>query len=618
MNTVSIGFTPTNGAHWLHPQKTSRVPRRYVFFDTEAYRDITTAGESQTWRLGVTACVKWRDVSGSWSPVETVRHATPDSLVDAITGFGRVDARTVVVAHNLAYDLRISGLLGRLVDQGFTIEKPTFTSEHVSFEAVKERKRLVFVDSLSLVPIGLAKVGALLGMPKPPLPADDETPEVWYDRCETDIRILARAYMAVMEWLRREDIGGWARTGAGIGWHTLLRRHLTSHVLVHGRPDVREAEVSAMYAGRAEVWRHGLVTDGPFYEWDNKTAYGKICSEVSLPTQLLYEVRGLALPRLREFLGDTAHLCHATITTDVPILPTRDESGIYWPVGRFDGYYWDVELLAAMECGATIHLDRAWRYKAAPWLASWADWCLGLIDDDSTPESRVIGAVAKQWQRSVPGRSAMKYRAWDEMGHAFVPGVSYMPMLDLDTGDRGAMLTLGSQRWEAWKMEWWGEALPQTLSYIMAITRVRLWDALQTAGTDHLVYCDTDGLIVDGEGSRRLDMAVREGRLGSLRYKQSHRLLELVAPQLIEGSTYRRLAGVPRGARRTSQSAYDGEVWEGMTTALNEGHTDSVRIRNATFNVQGIDTRRLHLPGGATAPFTVSSGVRTPAVRVAS
>ena len=30
-------FTPHEGAHYLHRQTSAKVPRRFVFFDTEAY-----------------------------------------------------------------------------------------------------------------------------------------------------------------------------------------------------------------------------------------------------------------------------------------------------------------------------------------------------------------------------------------------------------------------------------------------------------------------------------------------------------------------------------------------------------------------------------------------------
>jgi hypothetical protein len=413
-----------------------------------------------------------------------------------------------------------------------------------------------------------------------------------------------------MDCLRSRDIGGWARSGAGIGWHTFIRRHLAHKVLVHADPQLRDIEAGAMYAGRAEVWRHGVLAPGPFYEWDYKMAYGHICAEAALPAQYLYKVEGLSLKGLEASQGRYCHLVHAEVTQDTPMAPWRDATGVCWPVGTFEGWYWDRELLTAAAAGATVRVGTAHRYTAAPWLSSWATWAMGLVDDDSTAEARVIGAVAKHWTRAVPGRSAMRYRRWDNMGDAWQPGVSYMPLVDATTGARGAALTLGPDRWEAWRMDWWAEALPQLLSYVMAEARCRLWEMMLLAGLGHVVYVDTDALIVDATGHARLTLGQALGTVGSLRPKGSHRLLELIAPQLVEGSTYRRLSGVPRGARRMAQRHYDGEIWEGLTTSMAEGHPDKVRIRKASFDVQGLDTRRVHLPGGATVPFEVRDNER--------
>lgn len=611
-------WAPAGGAHYLHPQVSSRVPRRYVFLDTEAWRRPAAGGEDQVWRLGVTASVKWREGSGTWSPIEPVRHRTPDELWQAVTAFARTDARTVVVAHNLAYDLRISGALAWLVANGWAVERPTLSGEHVSLEVTRDRLRLVLVDSISLLPTGLAHLGKLLGEPKPELPDGAADEEDWWHRCEQDVRILARAYMAVMGWLREDDLGGWARTGAGIGWHTLLRRHLDAKVLVHRDLAAREAEAAAMYAGRAEVHRHGPHHGGPFWEWDYTMAYGNVMATTSLPAVLTGMVRGKTLAGMQASWPSWRWLVRARVDQDLPVLPWRDATGICWPTGTLEGWWWDVELVAAEAAGARVRPLQSYRYVASPWLAGWAEWAMGLAGDTSTPEAAVIGVAAKQWCRSVPGRTAMQYRAWEHAGDAYAPGVGYMPMLDVDSGARGSCLTIGDQRWEAWSSAWWDNALPQVLSCVMAVSRVRLWDALVAAGLDHVLYCDTDGLIVDNDGHARLSEATAAGRLAGLRVKAHHSYLDLLAPQLVEGSTFRRLAGIPRGARRRADGTYSAEVWEGITGAMSAGHPDQVHVRQVTMRLEGTDTRRLHLPGGATAPFTVAGGVRSPAVEEAS
>lgn len=603
-------FTPLFGAHYLRAQKSSRWPRRWVFFDTEAYRTDLGPEEVQTWRLGVTGTVTWAERTKRWVGPVLKQHMAPKTLWEEITSHARRSERTVVVAHNLAYDLRISQAFDQLARLGWAIDRPTFSGEHVSLTARRADMSLVFVDSLTLLPLGLVRVGDLLDMPKQAMPKQSATHERWAEYCTNDVAILARAYMAVVDWLSKEDLGGFARTGSGVGWHTMLRRHLHGDVLVHRRPEVREVEAAAMYAGRCEVWRHGHFRKEKLHVWDAELAYASVCATEPLPMALQDEVRGLRLPAMLSMAPRWAFLVEAHVDAAVPVLPFADDVGVCWPTGTFQGWWWAHELGLAASEGAQVRPIRAWRYRAGPWLASWAAWVREVVADDATPEARIRGLAAKHWQRAVIGRSAMKYRDWAEQGPAWAPGVSYMPLLDTDTGARGAALTLGEQRWEAWSTEWWGQALPQLLSSVMAHCRVRLWAAMREAGLENVTYVDTDSLIVTAAGHDRLCYAVSAGRLWSLRYKGGHKGLEVIARQLVEGSTYRRLAGVPKNSRRTGRLTYEGEAWEGLTTSLGEGHPGEVHVRRAKIALTGVDTSRLHLPGGGTEPFRVVDGVR--------
>ncbi len=603
-------WAPEDGAHWLHPQTSSRVPRRWVFLDTEAKRERTTWGERQHWRLGVTGLVTWSDTKKAWRDIVISHHATPGQLWEAVTAATARNQRTVGVAHNLAYDFRISQATSALPGLGWALDRPTMAGSHMTVEARKGDRSLLLVDSASYLPGSLARLGQLLGMAKCDLPDDDGTELAWQQRCEQDVRILARAYMVVVDWLDRDGLGSWARTGSSTGWHVMLRSHLADKVLVHARPEVREAEQAAMYAGRAEAWRWGTRHGERLYEWDYALAYANVCEQTSLPAQLEAEVKGVSLARMANRGDGYAWLVHAKVDQHLPVLPTSDELGVYWPTGTFTGWYWLPELVMAAQAGAEVKVGSAWRYRAAPWLSSWATWCMEQVAGTSSPEAAVRAVAAKHWTRAVPGRSAMRYRAWELAGEAYVPGVSYEPALDLDTGRRGAIMTIGDQRWEAWTTQWWDQALPQLLSAVMAQCRVRLWAAMQVAGLDHLAYCDTDSLIVDQAGHDRLDQAVAAGRLWSLRYKGHHDGLEIIAPQLVEGSSYRRLAGVPRGATRAARMQYAAEVWEGITTSMAAGHPDEVWVRKTQVVLSGLDTRRQHAADGTTYPFECTGGTR--------
>ena len=505
--------------HLLHEMKSSRVPRRFVFFDTEAWRNVRAGVEHQTWRLGVTLEVHWQSKERQWSKPVMTQHRTPETLWQVIVRSARPDTRTVVVAHNLSYDLRIADGFTWLPRLGWSIEKLVLALEHVGFDAVEGSNRLVFVDSTTTLPQSLESLGKVLGIDKHELPTDDDTDETWFARCGRDVEILCHAYLAVIDQLRAQDLGCWARTGAGIGWNTVIRRHLNAKVLVHEDPELRTIEQEAIYGGRAEAWQWGRLRRERWHEWDYELAYANVAGDEVLPAYYQDHVQGVRLSHVRRSYPATRWLVRAQVRQVVPLLPTRDEHGTFFPIGTLTGWWWDCELIMAEDYGAEVTVLEAHRYRGEPWLQTWASWVMDLVADTSSPQAKVLGIAAKHWQRAVIGRSAMRYGNWTEVGPAYLKGVSYMDTLDNETGVLGATFQAGGRRWESFERTWWDQALPQLLSAVSAHCRVRLWDAMQVAGPQHVAYVDTDSLIVDSQGSERLRLVTGKGGLGSLREK---------------------------------------------------------------------------------------------------
>lgn len=597
-------------AHLVHPMRSTRVPRRFVFLDTEARRTRVGGVEHQTWRLGCTSVVTWDSHAERWGHRRAERHATPESLWRAVTGAAQPSTRTVVVAHNLGYDLRISRALEILPAWGWQVDKLVVSPEHVGLDLVNGPLRLVLVDSLATLPVGLARLGEALCYPKGTLPPDEAPDGAFWPYCERDVEILERAYLAVVNRLRDDDLGCWARTGSGLAWNTYLRRFCgADKVLVHSDDELRQAEMDAAHAQRCEAWRWGKLP-GAWHEWDHELAYAHVLADETLPAYHLDEVRGLTMRHLERTYPATRWLVHARVVTEAPVLPVSLPEGTAWPVGTFEGWWWDAELLTAAREGARVELATAHRYRGERWLASWAEWCLDLCAGPAHGDGAVLAIAAKHWQRALVGRSAMRWRDWHEAGDAWSEETAYVPMLDADTGELGAAFHLGGRKWETWERIWHDNALPQLYSAVMAHCRVRLWHEMRVAGLDHVAYCDTDALIVDDEGDRRLAAAVAAGELGSLRRKATWRGVKVHAPKYLEALALSRIAGVPRNRRKLAEHHYRVETWESLTGALAHGRADEVLIRDVQVTVEPRDWRRLHLPGGQTEAVRVVDGAR--------
>jgi hypothetical protein len=456
---------------------------------------------------------------------------------------------------------------------------------------------LVMADLFTFVPTSLERIGSMLSIDKPNLPDDDDTDEVWFRRCDADVFILASAVMHVLTWLTDCDIAPFRVTGASTGFAAYKHGFLRHRILAHDDGDKRIAERFAAYCGRCEPWSMGSVKD--VYEWDFSHAYAGICRDFLVPTR---PARDWEKNKL------TVDLVYADVLVPsgcLPVLPYRTDIDmpICWPIGNFSGWWWDEELSVAERNGTRVTKRKTYSYILEPALREWADWIIAQIDSNPSP---VISAMCKQWARTTVGRFGLRYPVWQAAEQ--VDGVDLYAGWWLDgdsTEGSRRMMRIVDRMYIADRMVEGHDSCPQIMSYIMMQTRLRLLDAMQTAGLDRVHYMDTDGLLVDRTGHDRL----RQYGIRDLRYKAHYDNVDVIGTKQIILDETPRVAGLPARARkRNKDGSYDIELWERFRGALETGRIDTVQVRRTSWRAApSPDGRRLADPArpGHTLPPVV-------------
>lgn len=577
----------------------STMPTRYAFLDTEAHGAQDPFGQRQRFRLAVVAFVRQSRGARGWAPrrYETVR--TPADLWDKVEAFTRDRSRVVVACHNLGYDLLVSEALTELPARGWRIDQARLDSSKAWAVWRRGTRSLVMVDTLSWLPKALAKIGDLVGVAKPPLPAWEDSDEAWEVRCQADVEILATAFMRLMDWIGANDCGQWRPTGAGMAWSAYRHKFPPEGIVHHGQAALYEAERHAAHAGRLEAWRHGRVLPGPVTEWDMTLAYPVIAREAEVPIAPRGQYSDVALADWHSLRRRYAVLSDVTVTTSAPTVPARREGRVLWPVGTFRTWLWENEAMMALDHGAELHVHRAVTYQRAPALRDWAEWVIGLLDDREGVEDPVVRLMVKFWARSVIGRFGAQWAKWEDLGphpvwsvhagiHGHGNGAAAQRFIHL-----GRQYLLEGEKGEA------PDSCPSVMSWIMAECRVRLWRETEAAGAEHVAYLATDSLLVDRIGDARLRRLHSEG----WRPKRSWSHVEVLGPgQLILGGEVK-ASGIPRGAVRTGARTWAGEAWSTPMGMLRRGEPGSVLIQPRQGELRGTDERRHHLEGGETAPI---------------
>jgi hypothetical protein len=600
--------------HWIKPNESSQVPNRFIFLDTEARTSIDDGIETQVWRCGVANFVHWTSKKYLRQRIE--EYTDVDSLWTDVGQHTRKGSRTVVYCHNLPYDMRIGRLLDILPRHGWHLDNIRLDSRGSWSRWTRKKATLIFCDSASIFPCTLWTLGQLLGMGKLALP-DDDNEKRWLARCRRDVEILSTAMLEYLGWLKTGAAGNWQMTGSSQAWSHWRHNHYTERVLIHHDMEAIAAERRALWTGRAENWRWGRDKTEPVYEYDWQNAYPRVARDCAVPTRYLgvsERVSPRALPALWERY---AVLADVSVRVAEPIVPARHDEGILWPVGEFDTTLWDPELRLLAERGAIVRVRRVWMYQKGPALKDWAEWVLNGIHSGDVSELRWLPIVLKHWSRSLIGRFAMRYQTWNHFGTLPTSDIRVGTLVDRDAGTATDTMQVGHDFYTLSEFAESPNACPQITGYIMSEARAKLWRMIHNVGAENVYYMDTDSLVVNATGHSILENGTGSPDQAGLHLKDRSRGYEIYGPRaLILGDTAK-FAGMPRGAERTGDTTFLGEVWTGLERSVRTGEFDRVTIRKRPFTVRWNDKRRQRQPDGTTTPHRLpATGLADPAGRL--
>lgn len=594
--------------HYVRPNESSRIPRRHIFLDTESQKVKTRKGHRQAWRCGVAAF--YRREKGRQAKEELTTFDDPVALWTAVSAWTKPRQRTILWAHNLGYDVRISEALEVLPQLGWQVEAHNLANRGTWIHWRKDGATLLMVDSASVFPVTLAELAKSFQMTKLPLPTNEDTLKAWQERCVRDVTILRRAVLSYLHWIEDEDLGSWQMTGAGQSYATFRHRHLTHKMLVHADGEALEAERSAMWTGRCEAYWKGRIGHVGLEEWDLSLAYARIAQRENVPTRLIGPVGSnvnlealLRRPR-------SAVLAEVEVETSVPVLPTKVDGRMVWPVGTFTTTAWSPELVAAIHAGATLRVKRAWLYSTSPALKQWADWIIDGLTPGPGERPAWQKIVFKHWCRALPGRFGMSYQKWEEFGRTLDAHVSQGLCWDARTRETRMLTQLGNTVSASGGVTEWDQSQPAITGYIMSVCRVWVWDVVQALGPEAVLYVDTDSFYVTGE-HHDAAFALSRTPLGEgLRLKNTYPRGHILGPRQIVTGSRPRVAGLPHRAVKMPDGSFQGEVWQSLANSVQSGTPSTVDVSDRTWRIRGTDNRRVDGPRGWTLPIQVKGGER--------
>lgn len=581
--------------HWIKQNHQCRIPKRWIAFDTESQSERDESESVQRWSSG--AAITWQ--RGLKSGDRRLDHIleTPEALWETVRSHCRPEQRTVAIAHNLGYDVRISRCLEILPRMGFELEWCNLDRNVSTMTWRSKYGTLVLADLFTWLPMPLHEIGILVDNPKLTMPPAWARREIWDRYCLRDAEIVYMAKSQLLDWIAREQLGNWQPTGAGMSYGTWRHKFMSHKVLVHDNGAALAHERMSMHTGRAEAWRHGVISGDTWHEVDMRTAYTRIAAECELPQKFKFSTGPITQSQYEQLTEMYRVNCLVDVSTVEPITPIYHDGRTLWPVGQYRTTLWDVEVNELIASGQGVTIRSADVYTKAKILSEWGRWILQIQHDSSGDISPVVRAFAKHCGRALIGRFSLRAPKWEVYGDNPMGEVGLSYQVDHKTNQVQRMMHIGDKTYiETARVEG-RDSLPQITGWVMAKCRMLLWEAMRIAGTNQLAHVDTDSVLVTSRGLALLREVYRADFDQLWKVKGTWQSLDVYGPRNYRAGRERKMSGISVKAVETKRDTFEGEVWSSLAKDMANGRAGAVTVTDATWTVQRKDPRREDSPG---------------------
>jgi hypothetical protein len=589
------------------------APQSWVILDTETLPVRLDATRWQhTFRLAT--ATYWR-VQRENNPEIITRAAftSAPTLVDWITSRVHSKERIGVVAHNMDFDWQVSNVSDDLARRGWQptriiLERGKWSQHWRSNAGVPGPRNasILGLDLCNFYPAPLRELAPMVGMVKFPMPEFSEPDEVWLRHCANDTEIAFRLLRRWLEFRKEHDLGYFAATIAGQAFNAYRHRFMEHPIYVHVHKDVLAVERASYFAGRCETFFRGKAPRGWYALVDSTSFYASVMKGNYFPARQVGHARRTSVPRLAELLENYCVTARVEVNTPAPYFPYREAGRTCFPIGHFVTTLSTPELEYGIGTGSIRSVQECIIYERAPIFDRYVEyfWNLRIAAKDSG--DRWLEEAAKRLLVSVYGKFGQ--RIW--LTEVLAKGLDRQDAIwtEFDIPDRewyeyrviaGRMERRGRQAMGR-------ETLLAVPAHVTAYGRDQLWRWIMIAGIDHVYYTDTDGLICDLIGLRRLASQLRDHTLGGLRIVNQSPSLFIRAPKWYTLGDRRRRAGIKYAAEQIGWDRYAQDAFRSTKWALQHNSPGAALMDEVTVSAPFRGLLPPYSIGHRTDPLTLN------------
>lgn len=583
-----------------------RTLNRLLFFDVEAYIEkIDEKTEKHKTRLIVYRYVELDD-EGKVKFSEYGNSNSNEGFVDYLLSKAIKDITLYVICHNANYDIQISGVVNRLLEQGYKVTKAILEFPPFVMSFSKGKHRITFFDNLNFARTSIKELGKSIGLEKYEIDYhQEEDKDKWIEYAYRDIEILSEFFIRYYKFLIDNDLSPFALTIAGQAFKTFRYRFMKEEIPLHKVEEVTNIERYCYIGGRVECFKLGRFEGEKFYKLDINSMYPYVMKHFLYPYAYLGRKDDIPIDEFIDIFGRFYVIAVLEIEIDKPLVPVRLKDRVIYPIGKFQAILHKPEIGLVFEYGKIIKINRVFVYTARNIFEEYVDYFYTLKVDAEMKGDNVNRSMAKLFLNSLYGKFGQlgyidiyKDSNDDEIGFYRYKGFSEELNKEVMITRVGSKTITTIREGESYYSN------PAIAGSVTSYARSYLALLIMITGIENVFYVDTDSLIVNYEGYQRLNELIDKHELGKLKLEGISELLIINGLKDYVFGNEVKIKGVNKNAIKVSDNVYINTHFRGGKTWLNEGGEENVIVEYVTKTLKREYKKGL-VYGFEVVPFTL-------------
>lgn len=508
--------------HYLKENKTSGYPREFIFFDTETFMSpAETKGEYEhTLRLGVACYLQLRDDRTTDTEV-WLDFYDLDTFWDFVFSHARPKQRLLLMAHNLDFDAEVTGLFGRMESESFLPKKIILDFGRHIWRFAEDRRTILCLDTLNYFHSSLKTLGESLGITKLDMPEIESNNQTWLTYCRRDVEILKVAMISWLKFLAEHDLGNFGYTLASQAFNAFRHRFMPCPIGVHTNQKATGLERASYRGGWVECHQLGELTNGPYHLLDINSQYPYVMNEYEYPVNLKGTCSNPSLEEVDVLLHTYCLTARCLLQTDEPCYGIKHDNRLIFPVGTFEAYLCTEEIRYALQHDHLLKVFDLAIHAKAPIFSDYVAFFYQARQDFTTSHQEAYAYNCKILLNSLYGKFGQRVDEWEEVGRDETKQYDSWSEIRAEDNSLHSYRIINHIVYHRTGISEGYNSYVAIASEVTANARLLLHKLKTQAGHSNVFYTDTDSLLVNDTGLKRLNRYLHPSSLGKLKLEKT-------------------------------------------------------------------------------------------------